>query len=87
VLDDIFFCLGGNFVFKDYDKYLSVSLKVYLILLVFTFILKIVGLDYFGIDVNDRVVLIIDNFISKYGVIYDSFDCRNRTTEFCWKVK
>ena len=24
---------------------------------------------------------------SKYGVIYDSFDCRDRITEYCWKVK
>ena len=24
---------------------------------------------------------------SKYGVIYDSFDCRNREAEYCWLVK
>lgn len=24
---------------------------------------------------------------SKYGVIYDSFDCRERIAEYCWKVK
>ena len=24
---------------------------------------------------------------SKYGVIYDSFDCRDRIVEYCWKVK
>lgn len=24
---------------------------------------------------------------SKYGVIYDSFDCRERTAEYCWIVK
>lgn len=24
---------------------------------------------------------------SKYGVIYDSFDCRDRIAEYCWKVK
>ncbi len=24
---------------------------------------------------------------SKYGVVYDSFDCRNRIAEYCWKVK
>lgn len=24
---------------------------------------------------------------SKYGVIYDSFDCRNRIAEYCWIVK
>lgn len=53
-------------MFKDYDKYLSVSLKVYLILLVFIFILKIVGLDYFGLDMNNSLVLMIDSFVFKY---------------------
>lgn len=24
---------------------------------------------------------------SKYGVIFDSFDCRNRQAEFCWVIK
>ena len=24
---------------------------------------------------------------SKYGIIYDSFDCRDKIAEFCWKVK
>lgn len=24
---------------------------------------------------------------SKYGVVYDSFDCRNRIAEYCWIVK
>lgn len=24
---------------------------------------------------------------SKYGVIYDSFDCRDRIAEYCWVVK
>lgn len=24
---------------------------------------------------------------SKYGVVYDSFDCRNRIAEYCWIVR
>ena len=24
---------------------------------------------------------------SKYGVVYDSFDCRDRLAEYCWVVK
>ena len=40
-------------MFKDYDKYLSTSLKVYLFVLVIIFIMKMVGLDYFGIDINN----------------------------------
>ena len=38
----------------------------------------------------DNVLLITMPYhitCSKYGVIYDSFDCRNKEAEFCWKVK
>lgn len=38
----------------------------------------------------DNVLLITMNghiTCSKYGVIYDSFDCRNRKTEYCWLIK
>lgn len=24
---------------------------------------------------------------AKYGIVYDSFDCRERIAEYCWKVK
>lgn len=47
-------------MFKDYNKYLSTSLKVYLFVLVVIFILKLVGLDYFGIDYNNDLVNMID---------------------------
>ena len=39
-------------MFKDYHKYLSTSLKVYLFVLLITFILKLVGLNYFGIKIR-----------------------------------
>lgn len=42
-------------VFKDYDKYLSTSLKVYILVLVIVFIMKIVGLDYFGLSVDSPI--------------------------------
>lgn len=51
-------------MFKDYDKYLSTSLKVYLFVLVVIFIMKIVGLDYFGIDYNNNLIHFIDNKIN-----------------------
>lgn len=50
-------------MFKDYDKYLSTSLKVYLFVLVAIFIMKIVGLDYFGLDVNNPIMMKISGFI------------------------
>ena len=53
-------------MFKDYDKYLSASLKVYLFVLVTIFIMKIVGLDYFGLDINNPVIVSINNFLSIY---------------------
>ena len=50
-------------MFKDYHKYLSASLKVYTILLVIIFIMKIVGLDYFGLDVNNPVMIKLNNIL------------------------
>ena len=44
-------------MFKDYDKYLSMSLKVYLFVLICIFIMKLVGLDYFGIDLDNPIMV------------------------------
>ena len=41
-------------MFKDYNKYLCASLKVYLFVLIIIVILKLLGLDYFGIDANNE---------------------------------
>lgn len=38
----------------------------------------------------DNVLLITMNghiVCAKYGIIYDSFDCRERIAEYCWIVK
>lgn len=38
----------------------------------------------------DNILLITMNghiTCAKFGIIYDSFDCRNRIVEHCWKVK
>ena len=38
----------------------------------------------------DNILLITMNghiTCSKYGVIYDSFDCRDNVAEYCWLVK
>ena len=51
-------------MFKDYDKYLSTSLKVYLFVLVIIFIMKIVGLDYFGLDVNNWFICKMNEFLA-----------------------
>lgn len=57
-------------MFKDYDKYLSTSLKVYLFLLIIIFILKLVGLDYFGLDINNPIMIKIDLFLTKTKLVY-----------------
>lgn len=57
-------------MFKDYDKYLTTSLKVYILVLVIVFIMKIVGLDYFGLDVNNKILIELNGFIDKYNLIY-----------------
>lgn len=53
-------------MFKDYDKYLRESLKVYLFILVIIVILKLVGLDYFGIDTTNNVIIKVNDFCLNY---------------------
>lgn len=57
-------------MFKDYDKYLSTSLKVYIFVLVCVFIMKIVGMDYFHIDTNNIVLININKICLKYKLVY-----------------
>lgn len=57
-------------MFKDYDKYLSASLKVYLFVLVVIFIMKIVGLDYFGLDMDNPILLKINSFCLNFHLDY-----------------
>lgn len=57
---------NGDIMFKDYDKYLSTSLKLYSFVLLFVVILKIVGFDYFGMDLSDPALLNLNDFIMKY---------------------
>lgn len=53
-------------MFKDYDKYLSASVNVYLFVLIITFIMKLVGLDYFGLDINNSLLLQLNDFVNKF---------------------
>lgn len=55
-------------MFKDYNKYLSTSLKVYIFVLVLVFILKLVGMDYFGIYSSSKFIMMLDNIINKYNI-------------------
>lgn len=50
-------------MFKDINKYLTSTLKVYLFLLVISFILKIVGMDYFQIVEHSYFGFNIDQLI------------------------
>ena len=56
-------------MFKDYDKYLTASLKVYLFVLICIFIMKLVGLDHFGLDYSNNVIVYIDNIFVKYKLL------------------
>ena len=64
-------------MFKDYDKYLSASLKVYLFVLVIIFIMKLVGLDYFGLDVNNPTLIKISDFCINFKLdyVYSYINC------------
>ena len=53
-------------MFGDFKKFLSASLQVYLFLLVIIFIMKLVGLDYFGIDTSNKIVNYIGYLVSKH---------------------
>lgn len=48
-------------------KFLSKSLSTYIFLLVIIFIMKLVGLDYFGLDLNNPMFVNISNLATKYG--------------------
>ena len=60
-------------MFKDFNKYLSTSLKVYMFVLVIVFILKLIGLDYFGLNTDNNLIMLIDKFVLKFrltNIIY-----------------
>lgn len=50
-------------MFKDYNKYLTTSIKVYLFVLVAIFILKLVGIDYFYLSTNAGIFSKINSFL------------------------
>lgn len=56
-------------MFRDYDRYLSQSLKVYLFVLIIIFIMKLIGLDYFGLHINNSIIINIGNYLgsTKWG--------------------
>lgn len=54
-------------MFKDYNKYLKASLKVYIFVLLIVFILKLVGLDYFGLDASNPTLNNISDTLVRTG--------------------
>lgn len=55
-------------MFKDYDKYLSKSLQVYIFVLLLIFILKLVGMDYFQISNQTNAIVFLDKLMDIYLV-------------------
>lgn len=53
---------------ENIKKILSRTIITYTFLLLIVFILKIVGLDKFGIDLNNPIILKLNDFISKYNL-------------------
>ena len=49
---------------KDMDKLLSRTLFTYFMLLLAVFILKLFGLNYFGLDTSNKIINNINNFVS-----------------------
>lgn len=56
-------------MFKDYNKYLKTSLTVYIFVLLVVFILKLVGLDYFGLDLNNQIIIYLSKLVSTNIII------------------
>ena len=56
--------------FKDYKVYLTTSLKLYLFVLIILVILKLVGVSYFKLDINNPALLKVNDFLSKYKIDY-----------------
>lgn len=68
-------------MFKDYDKYLSASLKVYIFILIIVFIMKLVGLNYFGLDVNNAIILKVNKIVIQHWYIKDIINLTTLTIQ------
>lgn len=55
-----------NFLEKDASKLMSRTLLTYAIILSFVFIMKLFGLDYFGLDTENKIIVGINDFILKF---------------------
>lgn len=51
---------------KDASKLMSRTLLTYAIILSFVFIMKLFGLDYFGLDTENKIIVGINEFIFKF---------------------
>lgn len=51
---------------KDLDKLLSSTLKTYFIILIGIFIIKLFGIDYFGLNTRNEIIVWIDDFINRF---------------------
>ncbi len=81
-MDAFLLCKGRCRMFKDYHKYLSTSLKVYLFVLVIIFIMKIVGLDYFGLDINNPMLINISKAVESNWWLKDSINLITLAIQF-----
>lgn len=54
---------------KDVNKIFERTLLTYTFILFFIFILKIAGFNYFGLDINNPVVVAINNFATKFHLV------------------
>ena len=57
-------------MFKDFNKFLFVNLKVYFFVLLIIIIMKLVGINYFGLDVNNAFLINAEHFLRKTYLLY-----------------
>lgn len=54
---------------KDKEKIMTRIIKTYTLVLLIVFILKLIGLDYFGLGINNPIVKMIEKVATKYHLI------------------
>lgn len=55
-------------MFNDFNKFLKTNLKVYFLVLIIIFIMKLIGLDYFGLDANNYILSKLNIFLDKWHI-------------------
>ena len=74
---------GNEMIKKDLDVILYRTVLTYGIILTFLFILKLFGFDYFRLDMNNEIIVMIDNFVRTFHIEYIWYAITLYINAFC----